>query len=61
MIETEGYNAKIGAFTQSLGSAAMDATALMIPRVGFLPATDPRVLSTIERIQLGKAGGFSLR
>jgi GH15 family glucan-1,4-alpha-glucosidase len=51
VIETEGYNEKIGAFTQALGSTALDATALMIPRVGFLPATDPRVLSTIERIQ----------
>jgi GH15 family glucan-1,4-alpha-glucosidase len=51
VIETEGYNETIGAFTQTLGGAALDATALMIPRVGFLPATDLRVLSTIDRIQ----------
>lgn len=50
-IETEGYNDKIGAFTQALGGTALDATALMIPRVGFLPATDPRVLSTIDRVR----------
>jgi GH15 family glucan-1,4-alpha-glucosidase len=50
-IETRGYNEKIGAFTQAFGSTALDATALMIPRVGFLPATDPRVLSTIDRVQ----------
>jgi GH15 family glucan-1,4-alpha-glucosidase len=50
-IETQGYNEDIGAFTQALGTTALDATALQIPRVGFLPATDPRVLSTIDRIQ----------
>ncbi len=50
-IETRGYNQQVGAFTQAFGSTALDATALMIPRVGFLSATDPRVLSTIDRIQ----------
>ncbi|HEY6189870.1 MAG TPA: glycoside hydrolase family 15 protein [Pyrinomonadaceae bacterium] len=50
-ILTEGYNEKIGAFTQALGETALDASALTIPQVGFLPATDPRVTSTINRIQ----------
>jgi alpha,alpha-trehalase len=50
-IETRGYNDDIGAFTQAFGNTALDATALQIPRVGFLPATDPRVVSTIDRIQ----------
>jgi GH15 family glucan-1,4-alpha-glucosidase len=50
-IETEGYNQELGAFVQSLGSDTLDAAALAIPRLGFLPATDPRVLSTIDRIQ----------
>jgi GH15 family glucan-1,4-alpha-glucosidase len=49
-IETRGYNDKVGAFTQAFGSDTLDAAALIIPRVGFLPATDPRVLSTIEHI-----------
>ena len=46
-----GYNAARGAFTQSFGGAALDASALAIPRVGFLPPTDPRVRMTIERIR----------
>jgi GH15 family glucan-1,4-alpha-glucosidase len=47
----EGYNKEVGAFTQSFGERALDASALMIPLTGFLPATDPRVLSTVERIR----------
>ncbi len=50
-IESRGYDATLGAFTQAFGSSALDASALAIPRVGFLPATDPRVRSTVERIR----------
>lgn len=50
-ILTRGYNENIGAFTQSLDDVELDATALMIPIVGFLPPTDPRIRSTVERIQ----------
>lgn len=50
-ILTQGYSERRGAFTQAFGSEALDATALAIPRIGFLPATDPRVLSTIETLQ----------
>ncbi len=46
-----GYNDEVKAFTQSYGSKALDAGALIIPRIGFLPPTDPRVVSTIEQIQ----------
>jgi GH15 family glucan-1,4-alpha-glucosidase len=38
-------------FTQAYGSTALDASLLLIPRVGFLPATDPRVLGTINAIR----------
>ena len=47
----EGYNRSIGAFTQVLGGSALDASALVIPLTGFLPATDPRVRSTVARIR----------
>lgn len=47
----EGYNRQIGAFTQVIGGTALDATALMIPLLGLLPATDERVKSTISRIK----------
>ena len=46
-----GYDADRGTFTQSYGAPALDASLLMIPRVGFLPPTDPRVLGTITAIQ----------
>ena len=39
------------AFVQSYGSQQLDASVLLIPVVGFLPATDPRVVSTVEAIR----------
>ncbi len=47
----KGYNQDVGAFTQYYGSDLLDASVLMIPLVGFLPASDPRVVSTIEAVQ----------
>lgn len=47
----KGYNKDVNAFTQSFGSNALDASALAISRIGFLPCTDPRVVSTIDQIQ----------
>jgi len=47
----KGFHPGRQAFTQFYGSDKLDASLLMIPFFGFLPATDPRVLSTIERIE----------
>jgi len=47
----KGYNEAVGAFTQFYGSDRLDASVLMIPLVGFLPATDPRVVSTVEAVE----------
>jgi GH15 family glucan-1,4-alpha-glucosidase len=47
----KGFNPARGAFTQFYGSDLLDAALLMIPLVGFLPATDERVRTTIELIQ----------
>ena len=47
----KGYNADRGAFTQYYGSADLDAAVLLIPELGFLPARDPRVVSTVQTIQ----------
>jgi GH15 family glucan-1,4-alpha-glucosidase len=44
----QGWNERIGAFTQSFGSDDLDASNLMMPIVGFIPATDPRMLATIN-------------
>src|SRR6202040_2374199 len=46
-----GWNGQVGAFTQSYGSAELDASLLMMPLVGFLPADDERVIRTVEAIQ----------
>src|SRR5437667_3264300 len=47
----KGYNTSKKAFTQFYGSNALDASLLMMPRVGFLPSSDERVRGTIEAIQ----------
>ncbi|GAA1281675.1 glycoside hydrolase family 15 protein [Streptomyces aureus] len=49
-IETEGWNPHLGAFTQAFGSSALDASALMLPLVGFLPGDDPRIRSTVSAV-----------
>jgi GH15 family glucan-1,4-alpha-glucosidase len=46
-----GYNERKGAFTQVYGSDELDASILMMPLVGFLPAIDERVRKTVEAIE----------
>jgi GH15 family glucan-1,4-alpha-glucosidase len=48
-------------FTQAYGSAALDASLLLIPRVGFLPATDPRVRGTIAAVRRELSDGGLIR
>jgi GH15 family glucan-1,4-alpha-glucosidase len=47
----EGFNTKLNSFTQSYGSEELDASTLLIPLLGFLPAHDRRVIGTVEAIQ----------
>jgi GH15 family glucan-1,4-alpha-glucosidase len=49
-ILTAGWSDRAGAFTQSFGSDDLDASALMMPIVGFVDATDPRMRATIDAI-----------
>lgn len=57
-----GYNPKKKAFTQYYGSDQSDASILMMPLVGFLPATDERVRNTIQAVQRELVqDGFVLR
>jgi len=59
---TKAYNADRGAFMQSYGGNTLDASVLMMPLVGFLPVTDPRVKGTIESIERHlTADGFVMR
>ncbi len=46
-----GYDAHLGSFVQYYGSKEVDASLLMIAKVGFLPATDPRVKGTVRTIE----------
>jgi alpha,alpha-trehalase len=46
----QGWSETAQAFTQSFGSEELDASNLMMPIVGFLPATDPRILATIDAV-----------
>ena len=58
----KAYNAQLGSFTQAYGSTQLDASLLLIPQMGFLPCTDPRVRGTIEAIEKNlTVDGFVLR
>jgi GH15 family glucan-1,4-alpha-glucosidase len=47
----DGWSEEAGAFTQYVGSTGLDASTLMLPIVGLLPADDPRMLATIDAIE----------
>jgi GH15 family glucan-1,4-alpha-glucosidase len=47
----EGWNEGLGTFTQHYGGQEIDASLLLLPLVGFLPADDPRMAATIETIR----------
>jgi GH15 family glucan-1,4-alpha-glucosidase len=46
----KGYDPERNTFTQSYGSTELDAATLLIPRVGFLPPDDPRVVGTVDAV-----------
>jgi GH15 family glucan-1,4-alpha-glucosidase len=46
-----GFDDRRGSFVQSFESSDLDASLLLIPQVGFLPADDPRVIGTVEAIE----------
>ena len=47
----KGFNSRLNAFVQAYGSDLIDASLLVMPLVGFLPATDPRVRGTVNAIE----------
>ncbi|RPF38025.1 glycoside hydrolase family 15 protein [Streptomyces sp. TLI_185] len=57
----EGWDAGQGAFVQAYGSPTLDASALLMPRLGFLPASDERVRSTVRAMRRLRHGGFVRR
>ena len=59
---TRGFNPGRGAFVQAYGSSELDASLLLLPTTGFLPASDSRVSGTIAAIERELlVDGFVLR
>jgi GH15 family glucan-1,4-alpha-glucosidase len=50
-ILSKGFDAELGTFVQAYGSKLLDATLLLLPAVGFLPVSDPRMEQTIAAIE----------
>jgi GH15 family glucan-1,4-alpha-glucosidase len=46
-----GFDSELNSFVQAYGSKRLDASLLLIPLVGFLPATDPRIRGTLRAIE----------
>jgi GH15 family glucan-1,4-alpha-glucosidase len=58
----KGFDREQNAFVESYGSKLLDASILLLPSVGFLPALDPRVLGTLAAIEkYMMRDGFVLR
>jgi len=46
-----GFDTSLGSFVRSYGSKQLDASLLLLPAIGFLPAEDPRIRGTVEAIE----------
>jgi GH15 family glucan-1,4-alpha-glucosidase len=58
----KGFDAEQGAFVESYGSKLCDASLLLLPAVGFLPASDSRIRGTIAAVEKQlMRDGFVLR
>ena len=58
----KGFDVRQDAFVESYGSELLDASILLLPAVGFLPASDPRVRGTVAAIEkYMMRNGFVLR
>jgi GH15 family glucan-1,4-alpha-glucosidase len=47
----EGFDTELNSFVQYFGSKELDASLLMLPLVGFVKPTDPRMLGTVRAIE----------
>jgi GH15 family glucan-1,4-alpha-glucosidase len=56
-----GFDRKLNTFVVHYGSKKVDASLLLLPLVGFLPATDPRILGTIRAIEKSLMTGGLLK
>lgn len=46
-----GFDPELGSFVQAYGSKTLDASLLLLPMVGFLPPSDPRIIGTVRAIE----------
>ena len=61
-ISRRSWNAKLNAFTATMEGDTLDASLLLMPRLDFLSATDPRFVGTVEAIESQlKHGDFVYR
>ena len=58
VIESQGFNSDVGAYTGELDGDRLDASVLLMPCVGYKDAGDPRMMSTHALIceRLGEDG-----
>ena len=57
-----GFDRDLGSFVQAFGRQELDASLLLLPTMGFLPASDPRIRGTIEAVERHLlVDGFVLR
>jgi GH15 family glucan-1,4-alpha-glucosidase len=57
-----GFDRTLGTFVESYGSKELDASLLLIPTTGFLPASDPRIRGTVAAVEKRLfVDGFLLR
>ena len=50
-IESRGYNAELGGYTQYYGGSTVDASLLQLPQIGYLSPSDPRMLGTVALME----------
>ena len=48
-----GFDPDVGSFVEAYGTKQLDASLLLLPAVGFLPAHDPRIIGTVAAIEKG--------
>ncbi|PLW66559.1 glucoamylase [Streptomyces sp. DJ] len=59
---SQGFDTRRNTFTQFYGSRGLDAALLLLPRVGFLPWSDPRIRGTVDAVRRELCeDGFLLR
>jgi GH15 family glucan-1,4-alpha-glucosidase len=46
-----GFDRDLNSFVQAYGSKQLDASLLLLPLVGFLPAADPRIKGTLQAVE----------